>query len=93
MSLVSADKGQAGDGPHPPFGQLESRVSSLAQTLEMRRLPGGPATRGHPREADCGAAPQVVPDIVAASRQPVCRVMPPLTPVDTRPAQAHNRGG
>ena len=46
MSLVSADKGQAGDGPHPPFGQLESRVSSLAQNLEMRRLPGGACYKG-----------------------------------------------
>ena len=76
MSLVSADKGQAGDGPHPPFGQLESRVSSLADNFGDAAAKRS-ATRGEPR-TDCGAAPQVVPLSVTASRQPVCRVMPPL---------------
>ena len=48
------DEGQARDGPHPPFGQLESRVSSLAQNLEMRRLPGGACYKGGIHEKQTG---------------------------------------
>ena len=48
------DEGQARDGPHPPFGQLESRVSSLAQNLEMRRLAGGACYKGGIHEKQTG---------------------------------------
>ena len=54
MPGIFIDEGQAEDGPHPPFGQLESRVSSLAQNLEMRRLPGGACYKGGIHEKQTG---------------------------------------
>ena len=78
--------------PHPPFGRLESRVFSLARTWDADpqalRLP-----QGGNREQTGAPHPQVVSQIVEASRLPCLRVVHPFFfPVDTRPAQAHNRG-
>ena len=102
MSGILWTSGQAGNGPHPPFGQLESRVSSLAQNGEMRRWRGTVCLecrtprlhKGLQRPAaslSVGQCPFVALGVPLLSAGGLCLVGCERGGADARPAPAHER--